>query len=247
MGKLKQQSAHPSTDGNQNCRGHFQIWWWSHHSGCYVGVKYNIYVRFYSICLSSFFSFFILAVLAIAYSLNTQTDFDGWLLKIHGARKCLLHNNIWNLVISNDMDIIYCNVYVVKRNLRWWYSPSWVRKSTLNRELFERFQPILIGKRAMLRIIKQWCQIWCSDRNQDGSLPVSILKNYFIIWTVELIFNTYYQNMLWNLTLSQKLRWWRPLCCISKNAVTFEPSERFSPVLMGKIGPITYCGTVLLI
>jgi hypothetical protein len=46
-----------------------------------MGVKYNTFVRFYSICPFPFLSFFILA---IAYSLNAWTDFNGWWLKRRG-------------------------------------------------------------------------------------------------------------------------------------------------------------------
>ena len=46
-----------------------------------MGVKYNTFVRFYSICTFPFLSFLILA---IAYSLNAWTDFNSWWLKRRG-------------------------------------------------------------------------------------------------------------------------------------------------------------------
>ena len=55
---VQPQSAHPSTDTNQNLHRSLrksdqqlcQIWWRSHHSDLrYTGVKYNTFVRFYSI------------------------------------------------------------------------------------------------------------------------------------------------------------------------------------------------------
>ena len=45
-----------------------------------MGVKYNTFVRLYSICPFPFFFF----IYAIAYSLNAWTDFNGWWLKRRG-------------------------------------------------------------------------------------------------------------------------------------------------------------------
>ena len=71
-----------------NC-ANFGLWWRLHHSGLrYMGVKYSTFVRFLKYFFLSFpfltypsLSFFILA---IAYSLNSWTDFDGWWLKMRG-------------------------------------------------------------------------------------------------------------------------------------------------------------------
>ena len=85
---VQPQSAHPSTDSNQNlhrwlCKLDQQlcrIWWRLHHSGLrYTGVKYNNSCVF--IASFPFLSFFILA---IVYSLNAWTDFHDWWLKMRG-------------------------------------------------------------------------------------------------------------------------------------------------------------------
>ena len=85
------QSAHPPTVTNQNLHGSFRkldqqlcqiICWRSHHWGPRnTSVKYNIFVRFYSIFYFPSLPFFILA---IVYSLNAWIDFHDLWLKMRG-------------------------------------------------------------------------------------------------------------------------------------------------------------------